>query len=224
MSGGVRHAVSEPLSAAAAAFVRRARERLASTPPVDPVDPPVPTPGGGYELASGTENRGENFMPRQAAVLVPVLARAEPTVLLTQRSAALPVHAGQIAFPGGKIDSADPDPLATALREAEEEIGLARRFAEPLGYLDPFVAGTGFRVVPVVALIAPAFEPRLNRDEVDEAFEVPLEFLMTPGNHLRHRREARGFTRSFYAMPYGERYIWGVTAGILRNLYERLYR
>jgi 8-oxo-dGTP pyrophosphatase MutT (NUDIX family) len=146
-----------------------------------------------------------------------------PTLLLTLRASALPTHAGQIAFPGGKIDAGDRDPLAAALREAEEEIGLARRFAQPLGYLDPYLSGTGFRIVPAVALVAPDYQLALNRHEVDDAFEVPLDFLMEPANHARHSREWQGITRSYYAMPYGERYIWGATAGIIRRLYERLY-
>ena len=201
-------------------FVRRARERLS---PVAPVigDGSLP-PSGDHVLAPELADIVRNSsLP--AAVLVPVIAREEPTVLLTLRSAALPVHAGQISFPGGKLDAADPDPLATALREAEEEIGLDAGFVDPLGYLDPYLSGTGFRIVPVVALVSPAFHLALNPAEVDEAFEVPLKFLMTPDNHARHSREWKGVQRSFYAMPYGERYIWGITAGILRKLYERLY-
>ena len=110
-----------------------------------------------------------------------------------------------------------------AEREAEEEIGLGREFISPLGYLDPYLSGTGFRVVPVVGLVAPGFTLALNPREVTEAFEVPLDFLMSPDNHARHSREWKGAMRSYYAMPYGERYIWGVTAGIVRRLYERLY-
>jgi 8-oxo-dGTP pyrophosphatase MutT (NUDIX family) len=161
---------------------------------------------------------------RLAAVLVPVIARDEPMVLLTQRTAHLKDHAGQISFPGGKIDSADASPMAAALREAEEEIGLAADRIEPIGYLDLYLTTFGFRIVPMVARIAPEFSLTLNRDEVDDTFEVPLAFLMAPENHHRKSRDWNGLTRHFYEMPFGKRYIWGATAGILRNLYERIYR
>ena len=144
-------------------------------------------------------------------------------VLLTQRTAHLKDHAGQISFPGGKIDAADASPMAAALREADEEIGLAADRIEPIGYLDLYLTTFGFRIVPVVARVAPEFALTLNRDEVDDAFEVPLAFLMSPENHQRKSREWNGLTRHFYEMPFGERYIWGATAGILRNLYERIY-
>ena len=160
--------------------------------------------------------------PRPAAVLVPVVAHDELTVLLTQRTEHLPSHAGQVAFPGGKVEAHDTDPLATALREAEEEIGLQASHVEPLGYLDGYLTGTGFHVVPVVALITPGFALALDPSEVADAFEVPLAFLMDPTNHAKDTREWRGRMRSYYAMPYGERYIWGATAGMLRNLHERL--
>ena len=161
---------------------------------------------------------------RPAAVLVPIVQRAEPMVLLTQRTAHLPDHAGQISFPGGKIDATDESPMAAALREAEEEIGLDRRFIYPIGYLDLYMTTLGYRIVPTLARVDPDFELRLNPSEVDDAFEVPLVFLMEPGNHQRHSRDWQGMTRSYYAIPFGQRYIWGVTAGILRNLYDRIYR
>jgi len=161
---------------------------------------------------------------RPAAVLVPVIAREEPMVLLTQRTAHLKDHAGQISFPGGKIDQSDASPMAAALREAEEEVGLAPGLVEPLGYLDLYLTTFGYRIVPTVARVAPDFSLVLNRDEVDDAFEVPLSFLMSPDNHQRKSRDWNGLTRHFYEMPYGERYIWGATAGILRNLWERIYR
>jgi 8-oxo-dGTP pyrophosphatase MutT (NUDIX family) len=161
---------------------------------------------------------------RPAAVLVPIVDRAEPTVLLTQRATHLPDHAGQISFPGGKIEADDASPLAAALREAEEEIGLERRFVDPIGYLDLYMTTLGYRIVPTIARVAPDFRLDLNRSEVDDAFEVPLAFLMAEENHKLHSREWRGMTRTVYAIPFGERYIWGVTAGILRNLYERIYR
>ena len=160
--------------------------------------------------------------PQAAAVLVPVVARPQLTMLLTLRTAHLPSHAGQIAFPGGKVDPTDADPVATALREAEEEIGLDRRFVEPLGFLDTYRTGTGFGIVPVVALVAPEFALELNTHEVADAFEVPLAFLLDAANHQRHVRRWQGRERHFYAMPFEERYIWGATAGMIRNMHERL--
>jgi 8-oxo-dGTP pyrophosphatase MutT (NUDIX family) len=160
---------------------------------------------------------------RPAAVLIPIVDRAEPTVLLTQRAAHLNDHAGQVSFPGGKIDATDASPLDAALREAEEEIGLGRDFIDPIGYLDLYATGFGFRILPTLARIKPGFELRINETEVDDAFEVPLGFLMNPANHQLHAKEFRGMERHYYAMPFAERYIWGATAGILRVLYERIY-
>jgi 8-oxo-dGTP pyrophosphatase MutT (NUDIX family) len=160
---------------------------------------------------------------RPAAVLIPVVGHAEPTVLLTQRAAHLNDHAGQISFPGGKIDPTDASPLDAALREAEEEIGLGREFIDPIGYLDLYGTAFGFRILPTVARVKPGFKLRINEDEVDNVFEVPLAFLMNPANHQIHAKEFRGIERSYYAMPFAERYIWGATAGILRVLYERIY-
>jgi 8-oxo-dGTP pyrophosphatase MutT (NUDIX family) len=160
---------------------------------------------------------------KPAAVLVPVVARPEPQVLLTLRTPDLKSHSGQIAFPGGRIDPTDASPVAAALREAHEEIGLDRKFVDPIGYLDLYLTFSGFRILPVVAHIDPDYAMTVNPDEVADAFEVPLQFLMTPGNHQRLKRDWNGIERQYYAMPFGERYIWGVTAGILRNLYERIY-
>jgi 8-oxo-dGTP pyrophosphatase MutT (NUDIX family) len=202
---------------------RRARERLPAAPQAEAFDPAWRPRRGDHQLAPGLE--GTEAQPhRPAAVLVPIVAReAEAMVLLTQRASHLRDHSGQIAFPGGKIDAEDPSPLETALREAQEEIGLSRRLVQPLGYLDPYLSGTGFRILPVVAMVEPNYELAINTDEVDAAFEVPLAFLMTETNHQRHAKEWKGSLRHYYAMPYLDRYIWGVTAGILRNLYERLY-
>jgi 8-oxo-dGTP pyrophosphatase MutT (NUDIX family) len=161
---------------------------------------------------------------RGAAVLVPVVDHAEPGVLLTMRTSDLPNHAGQIAFPGGKIDPGDASPLAAALREADEEIGLPATLIEPIGYLDLYLTFTGFRILPVVARVIPNYELRINASEVADAFEVPLAFVMDAANHKRSSRDWKGVTRHYYEMPFGERYIWGVTAGILRNLYEKIYR
>jgi 8-oxo-dGTP pyrophosphatase MutT (NUDIX family) len=160
---------------------------------------------------------------RPAAVLIAVVGHAEPTVLLTQRAAHLNDHAGQISFPGGKIDATDASPLDAALREAWEEIGLEREFIDPIGYLDLYGTAFGFRILPTLARVRPGFKLRINEDEVDDAFEVPLAFLMNPANHQLHSKEFRGMERSYYAMPFAERYIWGATAGILRVLYERIY-
>ena len=160
--------------------------------------------------------------PRAAAVLAPIVTRPDGlTVLLTQRASHLRAHSGQVAFPGGKIDAGETA-MQTALREAEEEIGLEARYVEPLGWLDPYLTGTGFRIAPLVALVAPDFHLRVNADEVEAVFETPLGFLMDEANHQIHEREWSGRRRRYYAMPHGDRYIWGATAGILRNLWERL--
>jgi 8-oxo-dGTP pyrophosphatase MutT (NUDIX family) len=161
---------------------------------------------------------------RPAAVLIAVVEHPQPTVLLTQRSAHLNDHAGQISFPGGKIDPTDASPLDAALREAEEEVGLSRSFVDPIGYLDLYGTSFGFRILPTVARVKPGFDLRINHSEVDDAFEVPLSFLMNPANHQVHSKEFRGMERTYYAMPFAERYIWGATAGILRVLYERICR
>jgi 8-oxo-dGTP pyrophosphatase MutT (NUDIX family) len=162
--------------------------------------------------------------PRPAAVLVPVVLRPELTVLLTQRPEDMPSHPGQISFPGGKIEPIDAGALACALREAHEEIGLPAGFVEPLGYLDSYRTSSGFQITPVVALVRPGFPSVLDRREVSEVFEVPLSFLMDEANHQRASRELRGRQRYFYAMPYQGRYIWGATAGMLRNMQQRLFQ
>jgi 8-oxo-dGTP pyrophosphatase MutT (NUDIX family) len=161
--------------------------------------------------------------PRPAAVLVPIVLRATLTVLLTQRSHDMPSHPGQISFPGGKVEASDSSALDCALREACEEIGLPATHVEPLGYLDSYRTGSGFQIVPVVALVTAGFPLSLDPREVTEAFEVPLPFLMDAANHRKDQREWRGRVRSSYAIPYGERYIWGATAGMLRNMHQRLF-
>lgn len=158
-----------------------------------------------------------------AAVLFPiVLHAAQPTVLLTQRTAHLRDHAGQISFPGGRIEPHDAGPMHAALREAEEEIGLAPQHVEVVGYLPDYSTSTGFRVTPVVAFVTPPFELRLDPFEVADAFEVPLAFLLDPANHQEHEIHWRGRLRRYHAMPYGERFIWGATAGMILSLWQRL--
>jgi len=161
---------------------------------------------------------------RPAAVLVPVVQRNEPTVLLTERISGLNDHGGEVSFAGGKIDAGDANPMTAALREAEEEIGLARKFVEPIGYLDLHITPFGHRIVPVVARVLPGFALTLNRDEVETAFELPLALLMASENHKRETIYWNGFSLDSYVMQFGERKIWGATAVILRNLYERVYR
>jgi 8-oxo-dGTP pyrophosphatase MutT (NUDIX family) len=181
-------------------------------------------PPGDWQMMREAVPRHDAARLRPAAVLIGLVAyRGEVSVILTRRNAALRVHSGQIAFPGGKIEAQDQSPAAAALREAHEEIGLDTGRAMPLGYLEPYTTGSGFWIVPVVAKITAPLSLKLNPSEVDAAFEVPFSFLMDPANHQLHQRLDGGEMRQFHAMPYGALTIWGVTAGILRNLYERLY-
>lgn len=183
----------------------------------------IQRPRSDFDLQTGPVELPDEMTLKPAAVLVPVIRRAAgASVLFTQRSAALRKHSGQISFPGGRIDTDDASPLAAALREAEEEIGLPRNLVKPLGYLDAYLTGTGYRIIPVVAVIDSEFSLVLNPGEVEEAFEVPLDYLLDPANHRRDGREWNGRYRSYYAISYGERYIWGATAGIVRNLHDRL--
>lgn len=159
-----------------------------------------------------------------AAVLVPLVEHADGfTIILTQRMADLKAHAGQISFPGGRMEPEDRDAEAGALREAHEEVGLAPSTVEILGQLDPYVTVTGFEVTPVVGAITPPLSLKPDPREVADIFEVPLAFILDRANHQRHSRTtAGGIKRAYYALPYGDRYIWGATAGMLINLYEVL--
>ena len=206
-----------------AEFFDRVRTRLTFDVPPALLDPNAVPPSGDAGTDRMLQIIAREQPIRPAAVLIPIVDHPEPTVLLTQRSPHLADHAGQIAFPGGKIDATDASPRDAALREAEEEVGLDRGFVDSLGYLGVYGTSFGFRILPTVARVRPGFSLRINRSEVDDAFEVPLAFLMNPSNHQLHAREFRGVERTYYAMPFAERYIWGATAGILRVLYERIY-
>lgn len=169
------------------------------------------------------EEGGADLPLTPAAVLFPIVLReGGHTVLLTQRTAHLRDHAGQISFPGGRVEDDDLSPSHTALRETEEEIGLTPERIQIIGFLPEYRTGTGFRVTPVVALVQPPFELQPDPFEVAEVFEVPLAFLLDPANHQRHSMHYRGALRSYFAMPYGEYFIWGATAGMIRSLTERL--
>ncbi len=204
-------------------FFRRARQRLDFRVPPGLTDASVLAPTGDFGTDVMLQAIARERPVRPAAVLIPVVEREHPTVLLTKRAEHLNEHAGQISFPGGKIDPADPTPMDAALREADEEIGLKRAFIEPVGYLDVYATGFGFRILPTLARVRPGFELAISANEVDDVFEVPLSFLMDPVNHRLGSKEFRGLQRSFYEMPFEERYIWGATAGMLRALYERIY-
>jgi 8-oxo-dGTP pyrophosphatase MutT (NUDIX family) len=209
--------------AAAADFFARAGARLTLTVPPSLTDPLAAGARGDLDLNPSMWARAGVAATKPAAVLIPVIDRKAPTVLFTIRTNELTSHAGQVAFPGGKIDPGDKSPVAAALREACEEIGLAASLIEPIGYLDLYLTFSGFRILPTVARVRPDFTLTLNPREVTETFEVPLDFLMTPENHQRRSREWKGIEREYYAVPFGDRYIWGITAGIVRNLYDRIY-
>jgi 8-oxo-dGTP pyrophosphatase MutT (NUDIX family) len=195
-------------------IVRRVAERsrrLASGLPV--THPPL---GSDFSL-NGVVPVPEAYRP--AAVLVPLVRReAGITVLLTQRTDDMPSHAGQIAFPGGRRHADDVDAVATALRETEEEVGLARHFVDVIGPVDLYRTGTGYEITPIVGIVAPGFTTRADPREVADVFEVPLAHFLDERNHRIDSRVWQGRERRYYAMPYGERYIWGATAGMLKNL------
>jgi 8-oxo-dGTP pyrophosphatase MutT (NUDIX family) len=205
------------------AFFLRARKRLDLDVPAALTDANAAAKRGDLDLDPTLWEQVGVVPSRPAAVLIPVIDRPDPAVLLTVRTAALSSHAGQIALPGGKIEPEDASPMAAAMREANEEIGLLPRWVEPIGYLDLYLTFSGYRILPTVARIDPDYKVTLSEDEVADAFEVPLTFLMDVQNHAVHSRDWKGIVRHYYAMPFGERSIWGITAGILRNLYERVY-
>lgn len=196
-------------------IVRRVRERssrLASGLPV------ATAPIGSDFSLSGVVPVPETWKP--ASVLVPLVNRAAGiTVLLTQRTADMPSHAGQVAFPGGRRQASDIDAAATALRETEEEVGIPARFVDVIGAVDLYRTGTGYEITPIVGIVTPGFTVRADPREVADVFEVPLEHFLDEVNHKIDSRHYQGRERRYYAMPYGERYIWGATAGMLKNLH-----
>jgi 8-oxo-dGTP pyrophosphatase MutT (NUDIX family) len=194
--------------------------RLIDTHP--PTDPATARSALGPEL----DPLLEKIIPkplRAAAVLIPIIDRdTELTVLFTQRSSNLRTHAGQISFPGGRVEPDDPDALEAAIRETEEEIGLAREYIEPAGYLDPHLAMSGFWITPVVAFVRSGFSLQVDHREVDETFEVPLEFILDPANHIPRERVVSGVTVPTLEIEYEGRRIWGATANMLMSFYRTI--
>ncbi len=194
---------------------------------VDNLAGPSLTPAGDYPGQTGDFELNPTLRAKSAltpaAVLVPLVDRSEGmTVLLTQRTDHLNDHAGQISFPGGRVEQSDRDLVATALRETREEIGLEETFVETVGHLDRYETGTGYLVTPVVGFVAPGFRLTLDRFEVAEAFEVPLSFILDAGNHQIVDHLIHGVERRFHVFEYGPYYIWGATAGMLMNFYRRM--
>lgn len=165
---------------------------------------------------------GDTVQHRAAAVLIPITDRAEPGVILTQRPTWLRSHAGQVAFPGGKVDGSDESSIFAALREAEEELNIPPARVEVIGVADTYYSGSGYSIAPVVGIIPPDLELQPNPQEVEDWFEVPLAFLLDPANSIKKETNWNGQQRSYYDMQWGERRIWGVTAGIIANLVRRL--
>jgi len=179
------------------------------------------TPGSSSSVIESGASEQASATP--AAVLFPIVLRAgAPMVLLTRRTVHLRDHPGQVSFPGGRVEPQDANVIATALRETEEEIGLARDHVEVAGFLPDYFTGTGFRVTPVVGWVRPPFSLSLDTVEVAEVFEVPLDFLLDPANHQRMALHVGGRRRAFFSMPYEEHFIWGATAGMIRSLHDRL--
>lgn len=199
-------------------FLARAHKRLL------PVDAPFEAgPRGDHNLIPEQATPPAQN-PRLAAVLIGLIPREDDyAVQLTLRPDTMAQHAGQVAFPGGRLDPEDPTILHAALREADEEVGLNASQVEIIGRSEGYLTGTGFLIAPFVGLIDSAFEPVPHPEEVADVFETPLSFLMNPANHQRHRVNWKGRDREYFAMPHNGRYIWGATAGMIRALYERLY-
>ncbi len=203
----------EPINA----LIDRLRLRL------DPVDTPDMSPRFGDGDLNGVPTpTGQTLKP--AAVIAPLLIHdGPPRLLLTERASHLNKHAGQIAFPGGRIEAEDASPLDAALREMHEEVGIGRAHVDVLGRFDPYETVTGYCVTPFVGIVRPGYQIMADPSEVADVFETPFEFLMNPDNHQRQSRVWQGRERHFYAMPWQERYIWGATAGMLKSLHDRLY-
>ena len=196
-------------------FLARAKTRL------------LPEPAATWNYSDDDMNGKARMIPvgvkpKPAAVLMPIILREAPMVLLTLRHAGLSKHAGQIAFPGGRIDEGETS-MQAALREAKEEVGLESSYVQVLGYLPGYLTVTAYQVAPVVAVVNLGFALNLQRDEVDEAFEVPLSFLMSPENCQRQSRDWQGVARHYYVYQFGDRHIWGATAGMIRNLHDQIY-
>lgn len=179
-----------------------------------------------WEPEVWAERKFTDRAPARASVLVGIVLRESPTVILTERTTHLSTHSGQVAFPGGKRDDTDRDEAHTAIREAQEEVGLDPAYVEVLGTMPTYTTGSRFIITPVVALVSPAHKITINPYEVADAFEVPLSFLMNPAHHRRHHHDGDGIRREWFSMPYmdgsTQRFVWGATAGMLRNLYRFL--
>jgi 8-oxo-dGTP pyrophosphatase MutT (NUDIX family) len=209
--------LSHILAAIARGDISLLRGRLLPEPPPVPVTPTR----SDYDLNPDVRRAGTRELA-PAAVLLPIVARAEPSVLFTRRTLHLSRHAGQVSFPGGRLNADDSSLVRTALRETEEETGIGAEFVEIAGFLDCYETGTGFAILPVVGMLREGFALTPDSNEVEDVFEVPLAFLLDPANRERRSMEWQGKQRQFYAFGYGSHYIWGATAGILVNFADRL--
>ena len=205
-----------------ASLRRLIEQRLHGTrPQLEPEALRLPGIPGDLPAQLRPRMRAQKLIP--AAVLVPLVERPEGLhVLLTQRTAHLRDHAGQVSFPGGRIEPEDASPAAAALRETFEEIGLGAGYIEIVGYLDTYLTVTGYSVVPVVAFVRPGFTLAVDEFEVASVFEVPLELILDPANHVIRRKDVQGVEVGYYEIPFTDRHIWGATAGMLVGLYARL--